>query len=187
MSPRFWVLLMGVAGLTTACAQTAIRDCQTADWFYVGQRDGIVGAPIDVFENYHAVCREAGIESDRLAYENGHQAGLEIYCTDKTGFHVGRNNITYHRVCPLELEKAFLTGRARGLRLSGCPAKIYVFEEHLASLEQRLKRREQRLAIPSVSPADRARLQQEIDSLEALYQQTAAELDEVENHCLEGL
>jgi hypothetical protein len=184
-----FLLLIGAAGLTAACAQSALRDCHTADWFYVGQRDGIVGAPSDIFANYHAVCREAGIEPDRRAYENGHQVGLQIYCTDENGFRVGRNNMAYHRVCPLELEKAFLAGRARGLRMSGCPAKIYVFEEHLATIEQRLKRREQRmtLTIPSVPTAEMARLQQDIDALEALYQRTAAELDDVENQCLEGL
>ena len=187
MPLRLLLLLIGVAGLTAACAQTAVRDCQRADWFYVGQRDGIVGAPIEIFANYDAVCRKADIKADRVAYENGHQAGIQIYCTDANGFRVGRNNMTYHRVCPPDLEKAFLTGRARGLQLSGCPAQIYVFEEHLASTEQRLKRREQRLTSPSVPKAEMDRLQQEIDALEALYQQTAAELDDVENHCLEDL
>ena len=187
MPLRFLLLLMNVAGLTAACAQTAVRDCQRADWYYVGQRDGIVGAPSEIFANYHAVCREAGIEADRAAYEKGHRAGIQIYCTDANGFRVGRNHMTYHRVCPLDVEKDFLTGRARGLQLSGCPAQIYVFEEHLASIEQRLKRREQRLTSPSLPTVEMERLQHEIDALEALYQQTAAELDDVETQCLEDL
>ncbi len=187
MPSRLWLLFVGVVGLTAGCAQTAVRDCHRADWFYVGQRDALVGAPLDIFETYQAACRETGIEPDRAAYENGRREGLQLYCTDENGFRAGRSRVPYHYICPPDLEKAFLAGRARGLRLSGCRAETYVFDEHLASLEKAIRQLERRLSGPSLPAAEKDRLQQELKDLEARYQQTAAEQDDVENRCLEGL
>jgi hypothetical protein len=187
MPPRFLLVLLGIAGLTAACAHTNVQDCQTTDWFHLGQRDGLVGAPHDVFKKYQDVCRELGIEPDRVAYQNGHREGLQFYCTDQNGFRTGRNRRAYHYVCPPELEKTFLRGRARGLRLSGCRAEIYVFDEHMASLNQALERLERQLTDPSLSTPAKERLRQQIEALETLYQQTAAEQNDVDIHCLEGL
>lgn len=187
MTIRFFLLLIGIVVITAACAHTPTQDCQTTDWFHIGQRDGLVGAPADVFEKYHDVCREVGFAPDRKAYTEGHRQGLQYYCTDENGFQTGRHNRPYHHVCPPELEKAFLAGRARGLRLSGCRATIYVFDEHIASLNQAVKRLENRQASPSLSTAEKDRMQREIENLEALYQQTAAEQEDAEIRCLEGL
>lgn len=184
MSSRLTLTLLLAVGFVTACAHDTVRDCQTVDWYALGHRDGWIGTPVSVFENYRTACREAGIAPDRTAYEKGRQEGLQAYCTDLNGFKVGRGNDVYHYVCPPDLEKTFLSGRARGKRLKGCPAQIYVFDEHLQSLERAMKQREQRLATPAVSAEDRARLMQEIDTLKPNYQQAAGELDAVERRCM---
>ena len=173
--------------MVSACAQATVRDCHEADWFSLGLRDGLAGAPSDVFEVYRNSCGDADVTPDREAYANGRIEGLLVFCTDANGFRIGRANKIYHYVCPPELEKTFLAGRARGLRLSGCAAKIYVFEEHITSLEQALRHREQQMAALPVPAAERARLQREIDTLETLFQQAAAELGTVENRCLEAM
>jgi hypothetical protein len=183
---RLILLLLVVTGSLTACARADVRDCHHADWFGIGQRDGLAGVPIEIFESYLTACRDPGPVPDREAYANGRRDGLRTYCTDRNGFKVGRGNGVYHHVCPPALEWAFLAGRARGMRLEGCRARIYVFDEHLASLEQALKRRERRLTAPSASAAEQARLKQEIDALETRYQQAAEELATVESRCLEG-
>lgn len=177
-------LLLVMAGMATACARTDLRDCYTTDWFSLGQRDGLVGAPTEVFETYRATCREAEVAPDREAYEKGHQDGLRYYCTDQNGFRVGRARKPYHHVCPPGLEINFLTGRARGMRLQGCRAAVYVFDQHLTSLEHALKSREQALEGPQTPPDTRARLRHEIKELEDAYRRAGDELSEIELRCL---
>lgn len=181
------LLLFFVAASASACAQATVRDCREADWFSLGLRDGLAGAPSDVFEAYRHSCSDADVTPDREAYHKGRVEGLLLFCTDANGFRTGRANKIYHHVCPPGLEKTFLTGRARGLRLSGCAAKIYVFEEHITSLEQALLRRERQMEALPFPAGERARLQREIDTLETLFQQAAAELGTVENRCLEAM
>lgn len=187
MPYRSILLLLFAVGSIIACTQASIRDCHHADWFGIGLRDGLAGVPDDIFEVYRNTCGEVDLVPDREAYENGRREGLGVFCTDASGFRTGRANKVYHHVCPPALEKEFLTGRARGLRLQGCAAEIYVFEQHLTSLEEALKRREQRLeGLPSPA-VERVRLQQEINDLEPLYQQAVEELDIVESRCLEAM
>lgn len=185
MHLRSIIMLLVFTGSISACARTNVRDCLTTDWFSLGQRDGMVGAPVEVFETYRAACREAEIAPDRDAYVKGRQDGLRYYCTDPNGFRIGRNHRPYHHVCPPELEKAFLTGRARGLRLEGCRAETYVFDQHLTSLERALKSREQALEDPQTPPATQSRLNREIKKLEAAYRRAGDEMSLMEQRCLE--
>ena len=181
------LLLLIAAGLVTACTQTSVRDCYDADWYSIGVRDGLAGVPGDILEVYRNNCGDADLAPDREAYENGRREGLLVFCTDANGFRTGRARKVYHHVCPPELENEFLTGRARGLRLQGCAAEIYVSEQHVTSLEEALKQREQRLADLPFPAVERVRLQEEIDNLEVLYKQAVEELDIVETRCLEAM
>lgn len=187
MRYRSMLLLLVAVGSIIACAQATVRDCHDADWFGIGLRDGLAGVPGDIFEVYRNTCGDAELAPDREAYENGRLEGLGVFCTDASGFRTGRASKVYHHVCPPELEKEFLTGRARGMRLQGCAAEIYVFEQHLTSLEEALKQREERLEALPFPAVERVRLQQEIDNLEILYQQAVEELDIVESRCLETM
>lgn len=186
MRLRSILLLLVLAGSISACAQSTLRDCYSTDWFSLGQRDGLVGAPADVFETYRNTCREAEVAPDREAYENGRQEGLRYYCTDPNGFRVGRNSGIYHHVCPPELEKDFLTGRARGMRLEGCRAGTYVFDLHLTSLERALKSRERTLDGPQIPPETQAQLRREIKELESIYRKARDEQALLEHRCLEN-
>ena len=168
-------------------AGTALASGVTTDWFGLGHRDGRVGAPLLVFETYLAACRDAEVVPDRNAYENGRRYGLELYCTDESGFRTGRSGRVYHHVCPPALEQAYLAGRARGMRLHGCAAEVFVFEQHLTSLERTLKAREQALAQAQTPPAAQARLRREIAEWETFYQQAQEEMEAVERRCMAQL
>ncbi len=187
MHYRSILLLLLAAGSVTACTQANVRDCYDADWYSIGVRDGLAGVPGDIFEVYRDTCVNEDLAPDREAYEHGRLEGLRVFCTDASGFRTGRGQKVYHHVCPPELEKEFLTGRARGKRLQGCAAEIYVLEQHLTSLEEALKQREQRMDTLPFPARERVRLQQEIDNLEPLYQQAVEELDIVETRCLETM
>ncbi|MBL0713833.1 MAG: DUF2799 domain-containing protein, partial [Desulfosarcina sp.] len=136
--------------------------------------------------DYRAACRDQDVGPDREAYEIGRQDELKTYCTDTNGFTVGRANSVYHHVCPPDLEKSFLAGRARGQGLWGCQAQVYVLEKHLTSLEQALNIREQAIEAPAVTREERARLQREIGELEAIYRDAVQDLTVVERHCMQG-
>jgi hypothetical protein len=177
---RFVALTAALVG----CAHSSIEDCRTTDWFSLGHRDGRVGAPVSVFESYRAACREAERPPDRDAYEAGRQAGLQIYCTDGNGFQVGRSGRVYHHVCPLDTEKAFLAGRARGMRLAGCRADLFVFDQHLTTLERELESRRQALEAVALPSEARNRLLREVERLDARYQRTIGEMEDVEVRCL---
>ncbi|MDJ0722054.1 MAG: DUF2799 domain-containing protein [Desulfobacterales bacterium] len=182
-----FLLCVALVGSLAACAHSSIEDCQTTEWFSLGHRDGRVGAPVSVFESYRAACREADTPPDREAYAAGRREGLTIYCTDSSGFQVGRGGRVYHHVCPLDTEKSFLAGRARGMRLAGCRAELYVFDQHLATLERELAFRRQTLEATTLPAADRDRLRREIENLNAIYKRTMGEMDDVEIRCLNQL
>ncbi len=181
------LLFVVLAGSLMACAHSSIEDCYTTDWFGLGHRDGRVGAPVSVFETYLAACREAEVLPDREAYENGRRHGLELYCTEENGFRTGRAGRVYHHVCPPALERAYLAGRALGMRMQGCAAEIFVWEHHLTSLEQALNTREQALESSPTAPAAEARLRREIKEFETLLNQAVNEMEAVELRCLEML
>ncbi len=182
-----FVLFVALVGSFAACAHSPIEDCQTTEWFSLGHRDGRVGAPVSVFESYRAACRDADTPPDREAYEAGRREGLKIYCTDGNGFQVGRSGRVYHHVCPLDTEKNFLAGRARGMRLAGCRAELYVFDQHLATVERELASRRQALEATTLPVENRARLRREIENLNVIYKRTMGEMDDVEIRCLNQL
>ena len=182
------LLLMAVwVASLMACAHSSLEDCYTTDWFGLGHRDGRVGAPVSVFETYLAACREAEARPDREAYENGRRLGLALYCTEQNGFRTGRGGRVYHHVCPPELERSYLAGRALGMRMQGCAAEILVWEQHLTSLERALSTREQALEGSPDGSEVQARLRREIIALETRYNQAVKALEAVEQRCMERL
>ena len=187
MRTMLLIFCVTLAGSLAACAHSSIEDCQTTDWFSLGHRDGRVGAPLSVFESYLAACREAEAPPDREAYAAGRLDGLQIYCTDGNGFEVGRNGRVYHHVCPPETERAFLAGRARGMRLAGCRAELFVLDQHLTSLERELIIRRQAQEADALRPDTRARLRREIESLDSRRNRAIEEMETVESRCLDQL
>ena len=187
MRLKLLLLMAFWAASLAACAHSSIEDCYTTDWFGLGHRDGRVGAPVSVFETYLAVCRKAEVLPDREAYENGRRLGLALYCTEQNGFRTGRGGRVYHHVCPPELERSYLAGRALGMRMQGCAAEVFVWEQHLTSLERALSSSEQALKESPNGSEVQARLRQEINVLETRYNQAVKELEAVEQRCMERL
>jgi hypothetical protein len=178
------LLLCIAAGLLAGCGHAAVGDCAKADWYAIGQRDGRAGYPEDRWTDYQHACRGKSPAPDRETYEDGRREGLREYCTDANGFRIGRGMSDYGYVCPPDLEKTFLAGRARGMSLKGCPAEIYVYDEHIDSLEKALKAREQAIAQPDTPPARQTRLRREISELEAARREAIEALTKIERRCM---
>lgn len=109
-----WALL-----LSNGCASRqliATTPCKGLDWFEIGRRDGAIGKPLSAINEHIQEC-SAGVPPDADLYLNGRNAGLVDFCTNQTGFEIGRAGTPYMLVCPEHLEKRFLPGYEQGRRV----------------------------------------------------------------------
>jgi len=118
---------MGVIAMTAmlimvaGCASVSKEDCLLTDWYEVGRLDGRQGKARTAFQGRAKACLEHGISADRQAYYQGHDLGLQYYCTGQKGFELGQQGLAYRSVCPLPLEANFRAGYDKGLQ-SFCSA-----------------------------------------------------------------
>ena len=105
-------MMLMVAG----CASVSKEDCLLTDWYEIGRMDGRQGKPRTAFQGRAKACLEHGISADRQAYYNGHDQGLNYYCTEQMGFELGQKGLAYNSVCPLPLEPNFRVGYNKGMR-----------------------------------------------------------------------
>lgn len=118
--------------LTSGCATrtliTAVP-CQGLDWFEIGRRDGAIGKPLSGLNQHIEECANGEPPNTDL-YVNGRNAGLVDFCTNQSGFEIGRSGTPYMAVCPEHLEKRFLPGYEQGQR-------VFRHEEQSASRNRR--------------------------------------------------
>jgi phosphatidylethanolamine-binding protein (PEBP) family uncharacterized protein len=105
-------MMLAVAG----CASVSREDCLLTDWYEIGRMDGRQGKPRTAFQGRAKACLEHGISADRQAYYNGHDQGLNYYCTEQKGFELGQKGLPYNSVCPLPREPTFRAGYNKGLQ-----------------------------------------------------------------------
>jgi hypothetical protein len=110
------ILLAAVMLMVAGCASVSKEDCLLTDWYEIGRMDGRQGKPRTAFQGRAKACLEHGISADRQAYYDGHDQGLNYYCTEQKGLELGQQGLTYNSVCPLQLEPNFRTGYNRGLQ-----------------------------------------------------------------------
>lgn len=106
-------LVVALAFLS-GCAVMSQQDCLHADWYELGYRDGSTGQSRDRLQQRQQACVEHGITSDKSAYYDGYEAGLDQFCTAASGYQRGREGYRYNNICPPLLEGDFLTGYQRG-------------------------------------------------------------------------
>jgi hypothetical protein len=116
-SAPFALLLLatlGVAACTTLTVEERTAACQATDWATYGQNDGTLGVATGDRTKKFAECAEIGYPADIAAYQAGRAEGLKTYCTVENGYEVGYAGRRYRKVCPAELEPAFLQGYELG-------------------------------------------------------------------------
>lgn len=158
----------------------ARAECRSADWFEVGERDGLYGEGAGKLKERTARCAEFGVAVNDADYADGRARGLRTYCKPDRGFDAGRNGRAYHGVCPLEVEPAFLAEYGIGRRLFDLTSALATAEQDLANAIAKIgsDRFELARALDIVgdgahdvaernaASADVARLRQEIADLE---------------------
>ena len=75
-------------------------------------------------------------------FYSGYNKGLAVLCTQEEGFTYGSNEHTYNKVCPANLEPAFLKGY-----LPGLDAALANINDDLLSLDKRLATEKNRLSV----------------------------------------
>ncbi len=102
------------AGCTTVPEAERSAACQATDWLSYGRNDGLLGVPASERTEHFADCAKLGYPADAAAYQAGRAEGLLTYCTVDSGLEVGASGRRYRKVCPPELEQAFLQGYEQG-------------------------------------------------------------------------
>lgn len=109
------IALVLSAGCGTRRLITA-TPCQGLDWFEIGRRDGAIGKTVNALSEHNEECK-FGEKPNADLYINGRNAGLVDFCTNQSGFEIGRAGTPYMAVCPDHLEKRFMPGYEQGQRV----------------------------------------------------------------------
>ena len=101
--------------LLTGCASLSRQQCQSGDWQAVGFADALAGHwPAERLDEHQQACGEFGIALDTEVYQEGHAAGVPVFCTAENGFKAGRRGYLYDGLCATTDESGFLQGYADG-------------------------------------------------------------------------
>ncbi len=167
ISTRIAALLTAL--LLTGCASMSEEECRVADWRMIGYEDGADGIPQGRLGDHREACADYGVVPDMVAYRNGHEQGVKLYCTESVGFERGRSGGSYRGACPAELEGQFLDGYEMGREIWAAYARVHDVESSIDSIERRVERLEK----------DIARRERELIADETASDRRAALLDDI--------
>ena len=181
------ILLANAALLLQGCATLSGNECETADWWLIGQEDGSEGLSLAHLEEHRESCTKHGVTPDRDAYAKGHRSGLAVYCTRFTGYKVGRSGRPYHGICEGALAEAFEPGLRRGRMVHALETEAWDIQQKRESLGEKIGRLEherktlqEKLAADESIPQDResmaekvVELGQELEVLKQEYEDSA--------------
>ena len=123
-------------GLLGGCATLSEGECRTSDWYDIGFRDGRQGAPPDRVSRHAEACGEHGVAPDRARYLEGHDAGLQHFCTRHNGLATGESGSGYQNVCPPGEEDAFLEGYVLGQALNRVRSHLSSIDHDIGYLDK---------------------------------------------------
>ena len=128
--------------LVTGCATMTAEECMVADWYRLGQQDAMAGRTTSYLGNRAGDCTEAGHPVDEVAWYAGYERGLEHYCTIDNGFRQGVEGQRYNRICPPELEAAFLDGYDLGASIHRLQGQVNSLRQELDTVTGELRKLE---------------------------------------------
>ena len=151
----FLLLLVLVSG----CATLSQSQCQSGDWYGIGQTDGSQGADLSKLAQHRNACGEYSIQIDGEAWRAGRIEGLKQYCRPLNGYQIGRYGSLVNNVCPNNLAGNFSRAYNYGY-------KIYIVTQKLSELESRLYDEEQAILDETLSREDRRHHLDDLKQLE---------------------
>ncbi len=136
----FAIVSLSVA--LSGCSTLSKGECMEADWYDIGARDGASGKPRSRLDDHRESCKEYNVFPDREQYYMGREEGIKIYCTPENGFKMGSEGKYYAKVCPFDLEKAFLDSFNHGRKIYDVRKKIADNNRSIDRLENELSKKE---------------------------------------------
>lgn len=105
--------------MLTGCQMMSVGECQTADWFKIGQQDGNAGQS-DMIGKRVDSCREQKVDIAQNsvgAYRSGYAQGVRNYCQPDRILDDGLAGRDRVDVCPLELQNGLRPFAQTGMRV----------------------------------------------------------------------
>ncbi|WHI45414.1 DUF2799 domain-containing protein [Microbulbifer sp. VAAF005] len=105
------LLVLGLSG----CAVISEEECRAGLWYERGLQDGARGRSQSLVYDIAQECDSYDMHVDSDAWLQGHEEGVETYCTAENGYHQGRRGRNYQGVCTGPTADLFLQNYERGL------------------------------------------------------------------------
>lgn len=109
------VLFIGLSIILSGCASLSKTECQVADWYAIGYKDGKNGMGLDYILQHNKACSRVQITPDKTLWEQGRQQGLKQYCIVERAYAQGSQNQNFnYLLCPAEQQFALRQHHQRG-------------------------------------------------------------------------
>ncbi|MBS0364681.1 MAG: DUF2799 domain-containing protein [Proteobacteria bacterium] len=139
------------------------NECRALDWRTIGYEDGVQGRSGDHIANYRQACGKYGVRTDLDLYQQGRMQGLREFCQPVNGYNFGVRGGAYYGVCPVELERPFLSAFDAGhqlyvltARVSNADAALSSKRIELANIEHGILGNSMQAVLSDSPPDDRA-------------------------------
>ncbi len=125
----------------SGCQMMSVGECQTADWFKIGQQDGNAGQA-DMIGKRVDSCREQKVDIAQNsvgAYRSGYVQGVRNYCQPDRILDdslAGRDRVD---VCPLEVQNGLRPFAQAGMRVYSANQSIDRIHSEQSSLSTELQ------------------------------------------------
>jgi len=179
--------------LNLGCAGMSKEECQTADWELIGYADGSKGYSSSMIDRHRKDC--AGVSSPVLSlYLQGHQRGLNAYCTEANGYRSGKRGAAMNTACNGEQAMVFQSGYDFGHSVYLVNREV---DQHIKALtdskqrrydlEQRVIELEQNIIRPGLTASQRADLLLRIKRKREKISELDDKIDKQEHRLRESL
>ena len=139
------LLCMALSSLMlSGCQVMSVGECQTADWFKIGQQDGNAGQADNIGKRVDS-CREQNVAiapSSVNAYRSGYGQGVRNYCQPNRILDdalTGRDQVN---VCPLEVQNGLRPFAEAGMRVYSANQRIDQINADQSRLSSELQQKQ---------------------------------------------
>lgn len=143
---RQLLISLALSSLTlSGCQMMSVGECQTADWFKIGQQDGNAGLA-DTLGKRVDSCREQNVVIDPNhsinAYRAGYMQGVRNYCQPNRILDEGLAGRDRVNVCPLEVQNGLRPFAQAGMRVYSANQRIDQIHSEQNRLADELQKKE---------------------------------------------
>ncbi len=155
-----YLIVFSALIILNACATLDEGECLSANWHEIGYQDGSKGFKPERYQKHNEACQEHNVRVNTADYHDGWGEGITQYCTEDNGWRVGLEGKTYHKSCPIHLERIFFNAYQLGRGISEK-------EQYLDDINDKLERIADKLADDDTSSDRRKILRKERSRLKS--------------------